>query len=490
MKEDFKKYKIIKDDSRDLLTDGRVYRIVALKDIFDCSGNKIVTAGSIGGYVSSYANLSQKGSCWIFDNASVAKKAVVTDNACVKNSVIVSGDSAIKDNAVVSGNAAINASKILGNALITGNTFVDSSWVKDNAVVRGKAHILCESSISGSSVVEENARIEKSLVTDNAVVSDFSVVKNNAIVCMNAKISGFAIIDSSTIEGKVTGRSIIDDSRIDSKSSICEGTVSNTSIKNMIMDADYTIGKNLFNDEKYTCEFYNKDILNILEDNNKNEYIVVPVSKTSCMTFMPRKYVNMCFPSDLKNLLQTNDEIHYSTKNDLWIYLTNKLQFKCSENKVKKVICNFLKRTTYHNLESIINSISTRSLAAIVSYCEKDSDKIIINSNYSVLLYYLENYLFAHFVGLLLYCCDSEQFFTCSKDKSNYIDSLTDRFVIDMTDFSVISIEKRNIFINKEIITMIRKVCKTGSSWLEKNWNPLPSILKDKYCLKIISLLD
>ena len=53
---------------------------------------------------------------------------------------------------------------------------------------------------------------------------------------------------------------IIDDSRIDSKSSICEGTVSNTSIKNMIMDADYTIGKNLFNDEKYTCEFYNKDI--------------------------------------------------------------------------------------------------------------------------------------------------------------------------------------------------------------------------------------
>lgn len=52
-----------------------LYRIKALKSFSN------VTKGDLGGYVQSDKNLSQIGNCWIYGNAKVFGKAVISGNA-------------------------------------------------------------------------------------------------------------------------------------------------------------------------------------------------------------------------------------------------------------------------------------------------------------------------------------------------------------------------------------------------------------------------
>ena len=68
------KYEIVKDMAIEYK--GRtLYRIRALKNFDD------IKTGDLGGYVESYNNLSQKGNCWIFNNAKVYDDARVYDDA-------------------------------------------------------------------------------------------------------------------------------------------------------------------------------------------------------------------------------------------------------------------------------------------------------------------------------------------------------------------------------------------------------------------------
>lgn len=63
----------------------QVYRIRALKDFEVRVDGTIqhIKPGYLGGYVSSEANLSHEGSCWIMDKAVVADDAIVKDDAVV-----------------------------------------------------------------------------------------------------------------------------------------------------------------------------------------------------------------------------------------------------------------------------------------------------------------------------------------------------------------------------------------------------------------------
>lgn len=89
------KYEMLQDDKIEV--SGHIlYRIKALKDFSD------VRVGDLGGYIERKENLSQKGNCWVYNNACVFGNARVYEDACVY------GNAHVFDNACVCGNAKIN----------------------------------------------------------------------------------------------------------------------------------------------------------------------------------------------------------------------------------------------------------------------------------------------------------------------------------------------------------------------------------------------
>ena len=90
-----------------------LYRIQALKDF----GN--VKKGDLGGFVQNETNLSQKGSCWIYDDACVYDKAQVYEEAKVSEKAEVSGNAWIHEEAWVYGQA-----RVFGNAEVYGKARV------------------------------------------------------------------------------------------------------------------------------------------------------------------------------------------------------------------------------------------------------------------------------------------------------------------------------------------------------------------------------
>ena len=95
------KYELLQDDKIEV--SGHIlYRIKALKDFGD------VKAGDLGGYIEGESNLSQEGTCWVYDNAHVFGGAYVCGDACVCDNARVCGDAHVYNNARVCDNAKIN----------------------------------------------------------------------------------------------------------------------------------------------------------------------------------------------------------------------------------------------------------------------------------------------------------------------------------------------------------------------------------------------
>ena len=88
-----------------------------------------VECGAKGGWIESEKNLSQRGSAWVDDNATVSGDAEVGGN------VLVGDNAVVGDNAKVGGNAIVREdSVVIGNAKVGGNACVGG-----NAVVRENA---------------------------------------------------------------------------------------------------------------------------------------------------------------------------------------------------------------------------------------------------------------------------------------------------------------------------------------------------------------
>lgn len=138
-----------------------LYRIEALKDFNN------VKKGDKGGFVESELNLSQKGNCWIYDDACVyyggrvEGDAYVFENAQVLNNAHIYEDAQVYDNARVSGNACVcGAARVYGDA-----------YVSDNAQIYGNAFVC-----------------EKARIYDKAQVYGDTCVYGNAIICKDAEI--------------------------------------------------------------------------------------------------------------------------------------------------------------------------------------------------------------------------------------------------------------------------------------------------------------
>lgn len=119
--------------------DGKtLHRIRALTDF----GN--VKAGETGGYIQSEKNLSQKGACWVYDEAKVYDYAYVCDNAKVREKAVVKDDATVEKNADVSGEACVyDNAFITDEARVFGHANVfDGAWVDKNEVHGGNEDVV------------------------------------------------------------------------------------------------------------------------------------------------------------------------------------------------------------------------------------------------------------------------------------------------------------------------------------------------------------
>lgn len=186
-----KKYKLLADDTK--LVFGRtLYRIQALRNVSDD-----VVEGDLGGYIEKEANLSQKGECWVYDEAEVYEDAVVAGDASVCHGAKVSGYAVIADTAYVSDSARVYGSaKVCGNADVFG-----SCWVYDNAVVDEEAFLDGEVIVSGNTKIIGHSRIEGKVEfrgLDNVAERDALVT---ADCCFNGNAHLTKETDYMTIKG-------------------------------------------------------------------------------------------------------------------------------------------------------------------------------------------------------------------------------------------------------------------------------------------------
>lgn len=173
------KYVILQNDS--IEHEGRtLYRIKALRSF------KWVSAGDIGGYVEGEHNLSQTGTCWIFDDAKVFDKAIVRDEAEITNEAQVFGEAIVEERSIV-----VEQAKVYGYANL-----------RDDSMVLSHGEVYEYARLSNRAVVENHAK-----VYGNARVEGESSVRNFAEVYGNARVTGYAFVDD---DAKVCDHATID----------------------------------------------------------------------------------------------------------------------------------------------------------------------------------------------------------------------------------------------------------------------------------------
>ena len=185
------KYKLT-DES--VIVNGKtLYRIEALKDFSD------VKKGNKGGFIENESNLSQRGDCWVYDDAMVCGNAEVYDDAKVYEFAIVQGNAQVYGHASVRGNA-----EVYGNAEISGDAQVydeakvyDYAEVYDNAGVYHNAQVYCNAKVFENAEVSFDAKVyDDAKVYEYAMVQGNAKVYGNAEIRTNACIYGDAVIDS------------------------------------------------------------------------------------------------------------------------------------------------------------------------------------------------------------------------------------------------------------------------------------------------------
>ena len=148
-----KKYKLTEET---INVEGRtLHRIEAVRDF----GN--VRKGDKGGFIENESNLSQRGDCWVYDDAMVCGNADVYGNAKVYDDALVCDDAQVYDNAEVYNNARIyGCAFVYGDAEVFGDAFVydnatisSNANVCDNAMVRGKANVYSHADIRGDAEI-------------------------------------------------------------------------------------------------------------------------------------------------------------------------------------------------------------------------------------------------------------------------------------------------------------------------------------------------
>ena len=161
-----------------------LYRIEALKDFGD------VKKGDKGGFVENEKNLSQRGDCWVYENAKVYGNAEVYDDAKVYGNAWVFDNAKVSDRAEVFGIAEVCGDavvycdvEVFGNAQVYDNAKVSgNTQVCGNAKVYGNAKVFEDAEVFGIAEVCGNAEIRGDVeIRGDAVItnkSDYILFKN------------------------------------------------------------------------------------------------------------------------------------------------------------------------------------------------------------------------------------------------------------------------------------------------------------------------
>ena len=471
-----KKYSIYKNNPNDMY-----FIIKALKDIYDISGNKIVSEGESGGCVKSEKNLSQEGSCWIFNNCIVVGDAFVSENAILKDGVVacqnaqikgnanvsgcinITGEVIIKDNACISGVMLYNGSKALisgksvvfGNAMLSGCFQIyDNVRISQNAKINGNITLRHNVKIFGNATICDNAKI-----TGSAKIYDNALIKGNATVFGFAKIYGDAIIqDSAVVCGTVYQNAVISE-----KVHVSYGTkvFGNSIIKGetvlteCIASFDGCLGENLFNRKKLRTLIENTHI----DDKNLHSFLAVPFTKQMNISFLNNKiYVNWS-----EKLIKS----HSFTCNYLYeeiSLLWDDISKKASSPKyceTAKQICSFLREIPYINLKEKIEALSKKIFDIIydTSGYRSFQDKLLTKKD--ILLDYCSKYLLVYFIQLLLLFISNDELNSKQKKLCN---NLFDFFKVDIANKTIIDFSDE-AWINAELLRMFSKICDFDSMW-------------------------
>lgn len=184
--------------------DGTVlHRIKALKTI-----PNVVEKGELGGWIEDPSNLSQEGTCWIFDNAMVMGNALVEGAAKVKHHSLIKDDAIVQDEAVIKNYVTIQDDTVItGSAIIEGHV-----TVKDNALVGHGSQVSGDSVIAGFTWLKGDSTVIDSNITDatlsNCMVNSSDIsdaqltnLSINSSDIANIKLEGtFDVVDAALVD--------------------------------------------------------------------------------------------------------------------------------------------------------------------------------------------------------------------------------------------------------------------------------------------------
>lgn len=161
------------DYKKNTLNDIKLHRIRSLRDFGD------VKKGDLGGYIESECNLSDNGSCWVYDLAQVYGYAKVSWNSKIR------GRAFVRDFAQVGGCAEVcdfsnvgENSVVIGNARICGGAKIcGKSVVMDDAVIDGNVEIKLDCEVYENALIENNSK-EESICLRRADIGEEACIKN------------------------------------------------------------------------------------------------------------------------------------------------------------------------------------------------------------------------------------------------------------------------------------------------------------------------
>ena len=453
------KYKILYNKSL-ICPDGKkVYRIKALRNIADKKGKILVKKGDIGGFVHDDLSLSQEDNSWVYDDAIVRDSARVSGDACIKNFAI------IRDYARVCGNAVVQ----------------DSSVVSGHATVKGFANIRNNAKIENSTTIEGHA-----VVGGSATVKDFAQVCASGLVCDYAVVGDHALV-SGTVKGHAccSSHSMVCSDAIVSGHTILTGNIEITEKTDISINGK--IGTNLYNDELYVCSFKSPH-KKIIRDNTIKNYKIVPISDNFCVTLQPLGYTSLfvspwvsCLFGEKFGILQEN---FFFSKVDLWREISDLIKVHCSFNSDllpnESLLASFFKTASWVDVFKSIKKLSKYHFQKIVDSAPADG-KLALFEKISEIIPGIEDYLFAYFLGIMIYLLQYSLENSPFKHREVIRDLLNDVFNVDLKTDSIIGINEEADFYSFSICSMI--VMLTGVCLAPEDLFPPASFPKSSYML-------
>lgn len=228
-----------------------LYRIIALKDFSD------VRKGDIGGYVESYDNLSQEGNSWLYDsakcysNGKVLEDAKVKGNSLVYRGAIVKGIAEIEDACLIYDNAVVgegnNECYLSGGVQVYDEAEIKGGKLSDGALVYNGSIVADKGQAMGRAVVNNAIIFEEGIVSGNAYIENSVVVRGQAEVGQNTKLTGVIQVGGNALiygNSKIVSKATeLEDFKIEGNNLRINDDVSIISSTAYIGDNTYIRGK-------------------------------------------------------------------------------------------------------------------------------------------------------------------------------------------------------------------------------------------------------